>query len=212
MSKSCFWGKPCNCSDCLPPVKKLCEICCKEKGVCIGSTLRKDRKGCKYYNFTTCCEDCYYEEFGKKEEAYFNELFRLLHQREIKKESVPEPKFYTTKSEIEFNLCWEFKKAAECKVRRRLIFQMLGNVNTKICWKSKSGKEYEYESGEILALGDDPFQWFKQHILDKVIEKIGKNVPISITKMELFPTYKGIKVHHETDAEARRREWCRKNL
>lgn len=51
MPKNCFFGKACNCYECKPKLKEICEICRNEEGYKVGSEFKRDRKGIGYYTF-----------------------------------------------------------------------------------------------------------------------------------------------------------------
>lgn len=210
MPKECDWGRPCNCMECTPKPKGLCEVCCKEKGVFVESTLRKDRKGCKYYEFTVCCSSCYATEYGVQKEAFFNLLVEAVKENCSNQLRKHEVESYSNKQEVRSALLRMFEREVNNRISKRLVFLMLGGLNTEIYWKVNN-EQMEYKSGELQSEGTDAASWFQHYILDDVLMKITK-YPISDLKMKLFPTYKGFKIHYDTPGEARRREWCRRNL
>ena len=74
MPKECFWGRPCNCSECKPDLQEKCEVCLDKDGDRVGSILTKDRKGIPYYKFKTYCRTCYHERIGQMNKKSLNYL------------------------------------------------------------------------------------------------------------------------------------------
>ncbi|KAB0790834.1 hypothetical protein PPYR_15123 [Photinus pyralis] len=209
MSKACNWGRSCNCSDCRPTLKEKCEICYERNGCLVGSTLRKDRKGIQYDDFKTCRQQCYHENYGERKEQTFNMMLHMLEDSIKKTPKTTEHVYITKRKEIKEVLCRLFREElCESDSDRSRMPQILDKLKVKIFWGNTIGEKFEYESDEIEY--NHTAHWFECNILPEIIKKMEES--IHVTAMQISATCKLPKVTYETEAQARRREWCRRHL
>ena len=79
--RSCDFGSPCTCSECMQDRKKpICEICSVRPTVTTTVDQSYDRKGIRGYDFTSLCEQCWQ---GRKR-AYRNKEKQILAWHEVK--------------------------------------------------------------------------------------------------------------------------------
>lgn len=211
MPRECDWGRACNCSECTPELKEKCEICAKEKGYRVGSNYYTDRKGCPYYDFKTCCYKCYEENYGIREKAYFEMLKRLVEEqiRNPPPQKCLDP---LKQSEIQQRLLNCFN--AEVETIKWAQNATPDDIKIRISVSFNAGKERKsIELDETkLPKREDLKQWFTR-MVPSLVEKISDyQGPIRFLDLHARCNLKGCRSYQETPAEARRRDWCRRNL
>lgn len=64
---SCFWGNPCDCSECIPEPQTTCDVCKEEeKPLTVIKEYKVDRKGIGLYSYSSVCESCLKKQMEKE--------------------------------------------------------------------------------------------------------------------------------------------------